>query len=465
MKYRKIIKSVFVSLSVSILMLLCTACSSPTDSDDEGPVIVYVTEGGSGNRDGSSWGNAFADVQSAIDKANGEHKVFLGPAYVLIAKGTYTPQNNPGSSIDTNPRNFCYVLKNNVIVIGGFEGNESGFAPTHGPSVTILSGGPVSGGVPNVNNVYHVVANQYSASFNDNAKLQNLTISGGNANGTVNPIKYGGGMYINYYSPEITNCIFVNNSAVNGGGIYVTGTGNAKINNCIFIENTATGSGGGIYNNSSSPEVRKSTFTGNTAVENGGGYYNHNSYNEISQCTFNENEAENGGGIYNDISSTITNCTFSENIARVSGGGVYTTGASHNTLTLKASTFSGNTAVTSGGGLYINFPSKCEAFGNIIVGNTAVTYANYYLSFSTYSNNIVSGTVSSIFRDTEGEKALLKNYGGSTDVLMIKQESTLSFTMGTSWDYPERDQRDYERSKQDNKFFIGAVDPRVNVAP
>ena len=48
----------------------------------------YVVSGGAGNKDGTSWANAFSDVQTAIDKAY-EVATADKPSEVWIAKGTY----------------------------------------------------------------------------------------------------------------------------------------------------------------------------------------------------------------------------------------------------------------------------------------------------------------------------------------------------------------------------------------
>ena len=46
--------------------------------------VFYVVEGGAGKKDGTSWANAYSDVQTAIDSAYN-----AGGGEVWIAKGTY----------------------------------------------------------------------------------------------------------------------------------------------------------------------------------------------------------------------------------------------------------------------------------------------------------------------------------------------------------------------------------------
>ena len=73
-----------------------------TDSE-----IIYVTTTGAGSQDGSSWDNATADLQYAMDVA----MVSNPPAAVWVAEGTYTP----GRPLIVQPK---------VAVYGGFEGIE-----------------------------------------------------------------------------------------------------------------------------------------------------------------------------------------------------------------------------------------------------------------------------------------------------------------------------------------------------
>ena len=126
---------------------------------------------------------------------------------------------------------------------------------------------------------------------------------------------YGGGISCNYSSPTITDCVFHNNTAIQGGGLYIIGrvgyNGDAgtKITNCLFSGNSATGNwntgGGGLYN--SSVPIR------------------------ITNCTFFDNTGNRGGGIFNGgASPTLINSTLFKNTARTSGGGIYLVGSEAN---------------------------------------------------------------------------------------------------------------------------------------
>ena len=271
--------------------------------------IFYVTETGMGNMDGSSWANAYADVQTAIDAAES-----VGGGEVWIAKGTY----KHGSAM---------TMKNSVAIYGGFAGTETSKEERVSGNNTILDG----------EGKYRVFYNKYTEAnpLTNSAKLDNVTIRNGYVSGS------GAGMYNYYASPEITNCTFSNNT---GGGMYNSSSSSPVLTNCTF-SNTRASDGGGMYNSSSSsPVLTNCTFSNNSARSSsgeGGGMYNFSSSSPVlTNCTFSGNSASGssysyGGGMYNSSSSSpvLTNCTFSGNSASSYGGGMYNSSSSSPSLT------------------------------------------------------------------------------------------------------------------------------------
>lgn len=78
--------------------------------------IIYVTEGGSGFRDGSSWLNATQDLQWAIDLATATHATYGISPRIYVAGGTYYGNDLEASS--------AFTLKRGINLYGGFVGNE-----------------------------------------------------------------------------------------------------------------------------------------------------------------------------------------------------------------------------------------------------------------------------------------------------------------------------------------------------
>ena len=184
----------------------------------------YVVPGGAGNKNGTSWANAYADVQTAIDSASSD-----GGGEVWIAKGTY----KHGSAMK---------MKNNVAIYGGFAGTETSKDQRVAGNNTILDG----------EGKYRVFYNYYYSDtpLTNSAKLDNVTIQNGYASdGNDNyssTADYGAGMYNYYASPEITNCTFSNNSAEDyGGGMYNLDS-SPVLTNCTFTNNSASDEGGGM---------------------------------------------------------------------------------------------------------------------------------------------------------------------------------------------------------------------------
>jgi predicted outer membrane repeat protein len=150
------------------------------------------------------------------------------------------------------------------------------------------------------------------------------------ANCTVNKCTFiensaeesGGAMWSTGSNLQASNCTFFRNFAVKGGGameFYICE--HPVVVNCSFISNKgvfAGCGGGGIYVKTSSPDVINCLFV-NNSTPSGAGMSNINrSYPTITNCTFYRNVATvSCGGIsnYNGAYPIITNCILWENTA------------------------------------------------------------------------------------------------------------------------------------------------------
>jgi hypothetical protein len=206
---------------------------------------------------------------------------------------------------------------------------------------------------------YHVV--QCVSGEDANTILEGFTITGGNANGSTDIEKCGGGMFNLNSSPTVTNCIFTYNDAEWGGGMH-NEDGSPELTGCVFTDNRAE-SGGGMYNDSwhepaagNRVILTNCKFTGNSAPVAGGGIYNTYCDSNLTNCTFEDNSTSDsikgGGGIYNDRSiATLTNCTFNSNTTtNGSGGGLYNSEYSGSNMV--GCVFTDNSAFYHGCGMY-----------------------------------------------------------------------------------------------------------------
>lgn len=110
----------------------------------------------------------------------------------------------------------------------------------------------------------------------------------------------GAGMRLEYSSPVISNCIFIDNHVGTGGVRYGGGVANLTASdtlyiNCAFIANTALGGsefGGGIAISESSPVLVNCTFTGNAAAGGGAVWAVHSAFPVFVNCILWENGPE-----------------------------------------------------------------------------------------------------------------------------------------------------------------------------
>jgi hypothetical protein len=304
--------------------------------------IIYVDKNAAGANDGTSWANAFTDIQTALTFAASGDEIW-------IKAGTYMP-NLP---LFGDSRNATFTLKNGVALYGGFNGSETLRDQRDWvTNVTVLSGDIGTLG-DITDNAYLVVT---SNEVNSATVLDGFTITLGNGGGD------GGGMYNNGGNPSLINIVFSNNKSYGGGGMY-NHEGSPSLTNVTFISNTAS-SGGGMFNYEGSPSLTNVGFKSNSASNDGGGMYNYDNYGgnpcnpSLINVTFNSNTASNGGGMYNDTSFagclvSLIDVTFDSNTAISNGGGMYNYDSSPSLTNV---TFTSNTA-SSGGGMFNRFNS------------------------------------------------------------------------------------------------------------
>lgn len=371
------------------------------DTNAAGP-LCYVHASASGSNNGTSWADAYTDLQNALLNTNCTE--------IWVAAGTYYPTTGAD-------RTATFQLNSGLAIYGGFTGVETARDqrnPNPATNNTILSGDIGAPG-DNGDNSYHVVT---GSGAGNTALLDGFTVTAGNANGDFpynqgagmynsnggNPtvanvifsgnsaFPYGGGMSNNNSSPALAGVTFSSNSARQGGGMFnanssspaltgVTFNNNSAapfgggmfnsfsdpmLTNVIFHDNSATLQGGGIFNLHSSPTLTDVIFSGNSANEDGAGMLNSSSHPTLTAVSFSANTSRNGSGMANYNSDPeLTNVTFSGNSATNSGGGIYNETSSP---ILTNVTFSSNSA-NQGGGMF-NYDSSPTLL-NVIIANSS----------------------------------------------------------------------------------------------
>jgi L-ascorbate metabolism protein UlaG (beta-lactamase superfamily) len=268
--------------------------------------VVYVSSDASGAADGSSWANAYRNLQDALEDTESGDEIW-------VAGGVYTPTNTSG-------RDASFGLADGMLVYGGFAGTETSRDQRDWEAhATVLSGDldgddltDASGVVTDTANIasgnaYHVVV---SMDVNGKTVLDGFFITGGKADGDSYPHSHGGGMYSDNASATLSNIRFSGNFASGDGGGMYNRDGTPTLTNVIFVGNDAGGDGGGVSNCCGSrPALVNVVFSGNSAGDDGGGMSNYNASPALINATFSSNSASRGGGIFNDNASpTVSNC-------------------------------------------------------------------------------------------------------------------------------------------------------------
>jgi len=353
---------------------------------------LYVNSTATGQNNGSSWTNAYTDLQSALVAASSGNEIW-------VAAGTYKPTTE-------TDRTISFALKNGVAVYGGFAGTESLRAQRDfATNVTVLSGDIGTAGV-NTDNSYHVVI---GSNTNSATILDGFTISGGNADWNA-PLYNGGGVYSYLGSFVLSNLIIKDNAAIYGGGMFSEGQSidsiaRPTLTNVTFINNTAIGDGGGMENKDySQSTLTNVSFIGNTSDHFGGGMSNFTHCDAtMTNVTFSNNIAGTAGGLANIESNlTLANITFSNNASNEwDAGGMFNYGPSSTSLTNV--TFNGNSA-TMGGGAIVNMNNATLTLTHVTInGNSSsIDYGDgIYNSNSnlTIHNSILYGNGEEIYED------------------------------------------------------------------
>lgn len=321
--------------------------------------IIFVNLKAKGINNGSSWNDAYTNLQTAISNAQTGDEIW-------VAKGTYRPTSG-------TDRTVSFVLKNGVKMYGGFSGDETSISQRDlKNNITELSGDLGTQG-NNSDNTYHVVD---ISNTTGSSVLDGFSITNGNAE--VYTQRNGGGIYSNQSSAILSNLIIADNRAQYGGGIYSINS-QLEISKVLFQGNYAEEDGGGIYNNSSSPTILDVTFNSNYAASEGGAIHNYDHSNSfITNTTFNANYAKLGGAIYNIYNSnpTLTGVSFLSNAA-YEGGGIYSRYNSNPTV--EQAVFKNNAARNSGAGIYNNGSNNSTVVANsLFEGNISPYGAGVY---------------------------------------------------------------------------------------
>jgi hypothetical protein len=330
------------------------------DDSEEARPTLYVDVSATGAGDGSSWADAYNDLQSALCIAS---STGLGVVLeILVAEGSYRPD-----TFALDDRTATFELVGSVAIRGGFPSGGGVQNPT--AHATILTGEIGAPGV--ADNSFNIVS-ALSPTVSG-AVLEGFIITGANganqgggvyANNASqllvqdcrideNSATFGGGAAIVNARVDFVSCSFGANSAGNGGAVDNFADAKSSFTNCTFLQNSASNAGGAlsIFGVGTTVRVSNSSFTNNDALTGAGvvGWGGARAF--VVDSTFQSNMATNGGAVASIQPNTRTKVSQSQIIANTAsnnGGGLYCDDGA--TLIVSESLLTTNAASNFGGG-------------------------------------------------------------------------------------------------------------------
>ncbi|HEB54003.1 MAG TPA: right-handed parallel beta-helix repeat-containing protein [bacterium] len=319
--------------------------------------ITFVDHAATGANDGSSWADAYTDLQAALLATNAGE--------IWVAAGTY----RPGVAGD---RAATFQLKSGVALYGGFAGGETMLQQRDvATNVTTLSGdidqNDTYGSGPNwwqfqwtgsLGNSWHVVT---GTGVDASAVLDGFHILAGRGDGP-NGHPGGAGLLVNGGSPTLRNCTWQYNAVGFGSSAWLIDC-NSTFENCVIKDGYTCncGIGGwvsgilctGVCNLSFTDcEFRNHYYVSSQSQGRGAALrLEWDCTTTLLRCRFEGNQTGNfypiGGGtamgaaVSNHGTLVADQCIFIDNFAHA-GAGMSSTGP----LTLTNSLFARNRAVS-----------------------------------------------------------------------------------------------------------------------
>jgi predicted outer membrane repeat protein len=304
------------SLPILLFLLICSHSKA---------AVIYVDINATGANNGSSWTDAYTDLQTALSVA------FINDD-IWVANGIYKPTA-------TTSRSISFVMKNGVDMYGGFAGTETAVNQRNISANPTTLSGDIGAPGDNTDNTFKVVKVQ---NFTSVFTFDGFRVSDGY---DASSSGKGAGIYVASNSGQLLtfrNCLLYNNYAYHSGGGMIIDESNTAFYNCEFLYNSTYDYGGGaIYSDNVSHSTIKlydCKFIGNSARD--GAVINFDGIELILERNLVTNNSASTGSLIN-IDNDVTN--FEINNSLIIGNEIdaelgsfidsYTTDANSSSLT------------------------------------------------------------------------------------------------------------------------------------
>lgn len=312
----------------------------------------YVNKNATGNGNGTSWTNAFTNIESALTTA------IVGDQ-IWVAAGIYKPAG------------ATYNIPNGIKLYGGFIGTETTLAQRDlNINTTTLNGdiGTVGTATDNCKGVI-TMTNTSNLNVIDGFRI---------INGYNNTSAMGGGIKVSGGSGTIQNCEFIANYAFEGACIGYSGTGILNIVNCKMTNNNAIKGGAVHVESGGTVYIKNSVIQSNIASDYGGAVYSEFATVILDRCDVSGNSADDLGGAFYAGSTAlyeIYNSVIVGNLSNDKAVLYMAPISNEKTHKIINCTISGNrntdTTSSTSSIITLSYSGGCPFYNNIMYNNTA----------------------------------------------------------------------------------------------
>jgi hypothetical protein len=202
----------------------------PTAGDPV-PSTLFVDTDATGTDDGSSWSDAFTNLQDALTLAA---TLDIEGLQIWVAEGSYFPTND-------GDRSVSFDLVSGVALYGGFDGTETELEQRDWEANETILSGNVGDEENSSDNSYHIIR----ATSVQDVIVDGFTARFGRADGPFQDEEIGGALYALSSSLQFANTTFLLNRARRGGAVFAQES-SLTLDSCVFIHNNASVEGGAV---------------------------------------------------------------------------------------------------------------------------------------------------------------------------------------------------------------------------